>query len=217
MKAAHWLISLALVAIAGLAGWFSAAEYRPPADSGEERLEQRALEFYRASSTFDYETMVQLYTPAQQVADSEELNKKARRWKDTFEVDFDEDHRRDLLATADALTSDDLEIRLEGDWALITGLHDVYAEGRPVRMQLDPSVWVRTGGDWWMYQMSVPELSAYGNPPDFARKILFKREFEEHTMDMNAVEAQNQRQQDIEQQSLKDSAAANDEQDGNGG
>lgn len=198
--AIRWLVSAVVVLLAGLAGWQSAREYSPPADSGEERLVQRALEFHRASAVFDYSTMVAMYSPAYQVANAEELRRKARRWKETFELDFDEEHRADLQSTADALSREDLQIRIEGDWALVKGQHDVYVEGRPVRMSLDQTVWVRTGGDWWMYQLTNPELEAYGNPPDFARDVIFQQPYKEETLDMDAVEAQQERERQLEEQ-----------------
>ncbi|MCB1188181.1 hypothetical protein KDL29_13540 [bacterium] len=204
MQAMRWLLSLIVIAVAAMLGMRNSAVYHPPADSGEARLQERALQFYRASARFDYYTMVQLYTPAQQTADSAELNKKARRWKDSFETDFDEAHRNDLEQTAADLSVDDMDIQVEGDWALIKGEHNVHVEGQVVSMALDPTVWVRSGGDWWMYQMSNPELVAYGNPPDFARKVIFKREFDGTTLDMDSAEAKENREQLAREQAGKD-------------
>ena len=201
----RWLISLLLVIGAAYCGWSTARVYSPPADSGEARLLERALSFYRASATFDYETMSRLYTPAQQTADSQELNTRARRWQHTFEHEFDEDHRNDLIKTAEAVSVENLQVQLEGDWAVVKGKHDVYVEGKPVSMGLDASVWLRNGGDWWMYQLSDAELLAYGNPPDFARQVLFDREFQAETIDTTAYDAEQERQQLIDEQNRLDS------------
>ena len=167
MAPTRWLISIAVIALAAVAGWFTAGEYKAPAQAGEERLQERVLEFYASGARFDFESMMRLYTPAQQHADSEALRKKARRWKSMFELDFDDSHRADLAATAEAYGDAEFEIRVEGDWALVAGRHDVFADSEKFRMDLDPSVWVRTGGDWWMYQLSDAELVAYGNPAGF--------------------------------------------------
>ncbi|MCB1217942.1 hypothetical protein KDL44_11155 [bacterium] len=205
---ARWLISVAFVAIAALLGWTSAAQYSPPAEAGDARLRERALEFYQASAKFDFETMVRIYTPAIQVAEKTELNRRARRWGETFQVEFDDSHRQDLLDTAAAISLEDMEFRIEGDWALVTGSHDVHVEGQIVRMGLDPTVWVRTGNDWWMYQLDNSELIAYGNPPDFARDRIFKREFEMTTLDMNSVEAQQNREELLKEQGVTESGGA---------
>lgn len=195
-----WLISLFVVMAAGAFGWLTARDYKAPAESGLPRLQERAMQFYRASSTFDYETMAQLYTPAQQQADKLELNKLARRWKQSFENEFDESHRRDLISTAEALSLEQMEVRMEGDWALVQGQHDIYVEGKVVSMGLEPSVWVRSGGDWWMYQLSDAELIAYGNPPDFARQAIFTREFQESSLPITSHDVEQEREQQIEEQ-----------------
>ncbi|MEZ5339273.1 MAG: hypothetical protein R3F46_13570 [bacterium] len=193
------------MALAALLGWTSAAQYRPPTEAGEARLQERALEFYRASSKFDFETMVRIYSPAMQLAEKTELNRRARRWGETFEVEFDDAHRQDLLDTAAAISLEEMEFRIEGDWALVTGSHEVHVEGQIVRMGLDPTVWVRTGNDWWMYQLDDSELIAYGNPPDFARDMIFKRDFEMTTLDMNSVEAQQNREELLKEQGVPES------------
>jgi hypothetical protein len=195
-----WLISLVVVLAAGGYGWLTAREYKAPSESGMPRLQERALLFYRASSRFDYETMARLYTPAEQQANKLELNKLARRWKQSFENEFEESHRNDLIKTAEALNLEQMEFRMEDDWALVKGRHDIYVEGKPVSMALEPSVWMCSGGDWWMYQLSDAELIAYGNPPDFARQAIFKREFQETSVPVTSHDVEQERELQIEEQ-----------------
>jgi hypothetical protein len=170
------MIALLVVLLAAALGTLSAPRYRPPADNGETRLRQRAAQFYRAQRLLDFATMGQLYSPAEQLDKRLELRKLAVE-RAQMKRSFDKDTLEGLQKSADTVDAAKLTVQLDGDWAVTGGEYSVHTEGQVVPAKLDDLVWVRTGGDWWLYQLSNAELNAYGNPPDFARKLVAKREF----------------------------------------
>jgi len=167
-----WLALLCL--LAAVLGFAAAPHYRPPAESGEARLRARAVQFYRAQLSFDFWGIAQCYTPAQQLAQASKLADFAAS-RASQRQGFDEATLKDLQRSADTVTADKLTVQIEGDWAVTGGTVEVVVEGGQVPYPLEQEVWVRTGGEWWMYSMSNEEMAAYGNPPDFARQLLTKR------------------------------------------
>ena len=170
------LWAVLIVIVAGLGGYLLRPRYQPPAESGEARLRQRAVEFYRAQCLVDYGTIARLYTPARQVDEQQELRAEIDKFAETVRH-FQPDTLSDLAASAETVTADALEVEIDGDWAVTAGERLIVTEGYEIPTELDQVVWVRNGGDWWIYTMTQAELIAYGNPPDFARKLVFHRPF----------------------------------------
>lgn len=164
-------IVLAAALAGAAAGYLTAARYRPPADDGEGRLRERAAQFYRASQVMDFWSMVRLYTPAWQQADGASLRQQADE-KQRIYGTFKDETRADMVRTADSISAADIEVERDGDWAVTRGETILYQGDLEIPFPLNELVWIRTGGDWWVYQRKNPELLAYGNPPDFALKLL---------------------------------------------
>jgi len=173
--AATWKLGIVLVvlmAVAGaVAGYLLAPRYQTPAGSSEGYLQERAAEYYRAIQVRDHGTMGRMYTPARQWAESEKLRNMALEQAQMFQ-NFKPETRATFEATAGSINADSIEVELEGDWAVTTGTATTDAGGTPVPIGLGEVVWVRNSGEWWVFSMTYDELNAYGNPPDFARKIL---------------------------------------------
>lgn len=168
------VVMLAVVVIAALIGYLTMPRYRAPAVGGEERLRQRAVEFYRAQKQVDYLAMARMFTPARQLADGEALKGDARdRARESAR--FSESTKSDLKKTANAITSDLIDVEVKGRWAVTRGESTVFTEGHQLDVPLDDMVWVEVEGDWWVYSMTPDELNAYGNAADFARKVLLDR------------------------------------------
>lgn len=171
------LVIVALAALGALAAWLTMPRYTPPANGGEARLRERAEQFYRAIQIKDHWTLAQLYTPARQIAEAEELRQKAIDEEALF-LRFQEDTREQLRANMDTIHADELTVEIEGDWAVTTGnvtvMQNFGEETLPVEIPIGQLVWVRTGGDWWVYKRVNSELNAYGNPPQFALRVLIK-------------------------------------------
>jgi hypothetical protein len=165
------IIVLVLAVLAVLAGWLTTPRYRPPADSGEDRLRERALEYYKASRELDYQRMSRLFTPARQESEEAQLRDEIAEKQETYRS-LNEETKQDLKSIADSITPDRLTFDVEGDWAVAGGTCDIMtAEGlRP--LPLSDTVWVRDSGDWWLFSLKNAELNAYGNPPEFARQKL---------------------------------------------
>jgi hypothetical protein len=166
-----WLVLLC--ACAAVLGFAAAPHYRAPADSGEARLRARAVQFYRAQLLFDFWGIARCYTPAVQRAQMVKLAEFAAS-RASQRRGFEAETLKGMQTSADTVSADKLDVQLDGDWAMTGGTCSVTVEGGQVPYTLDQGVWVRSGGDWWVYQMSTEELIAYGNPPDYARKVLMK-------------------------------------------
>jgi len=172
-----WIVIIGVLvgALGGAAaGWLTAPRYRPTVDCGEQRLRERAAEFYRAAHLMDYRTMVRSYTPAWQQADADNLRKLADDRARMYST-FKDETRTDMQRGADSIAPADIEVEREGDWAVTRGEAVIYEGDLEIPFPLEDLVWLRTGGDWWVYQRKNPELRAYGNPPDFARELLIHR------------------------------------------
>ena len=76
------MILVALV-IAVIAGWLSVPHYRAPKECGEDRLREQAVEYYAAMRRIDYLAVVQLFTPARQLKETEELEKSRDEYNQT--------------------------------------------------------------------------------------------------------------------------------------
>jgi len=172
------LLILLLALLGAAAGYFTAPRYQAPADGGEGRLRARAEAYYRALQVKDATTIVTSYTPARQVREREELRKRARHEEQVFSR-FEPATRDKLRESSLTIRADELEVRLEGDWAVTNGnitVHPIEAEPeKTAEIPIGEVVWLRTGGDWWVYEWRASEIQAYGNPPDFALKLLKKQ------------------------------------------
>ena len=177
MRRTLWIVIIGVLvgALGGAAaGWLTAPRYQPMVDCGEERLRERAAEFYRAAHLMDYWTMVRHYTPAWQQADADNLRKLADDRLQMYST-FKDKTRADMQRGSDSIAAKDIEVEREGDWAVTRGEAIIYEGDLEIPFPLEELVWLRTGGDWWVYQRKYPELRAYGNPPDFARELLIHR------------------------------------------
>jgi hypothetical protein len=174
-----WPAALLIVIGGAVAGFLSVPHYRPPHQADEARLRARAVALYRASRRFDMAAMAKLYTPAHQLQSGDKLRKLVDKLAQDA-ARATPAAREATEAAARSVTADKLKLRLEGDWAVTTGRFTMPGEhGKAgVEVPLEPIVWVRTDGDWWVYLLEPDELSCYGNPPDFARNIVATRKFD---------------------------------------
>jgi hypothetical protein len=115
--------------------------------------------------------MTQLFTPAQQLAQAEALAKKAAEFRGQFDKS-DDKTKADLRYAADSITTDRISVEIDGDWALTNGEYSMPADGGDFKVPADILVWVRSGGDWWIFQLEDEPLNHYGNPPDKMREPL---------------------------------------------
>jgi hypothetical protein len=168
--------ALACAVAAALLGFATAPHYRAPAADADSRLLDRAAEFYRAQRRFDPWTLVRMYTPARQSAEGLSLAQFAAS-RARVRNDFDESTIKGLEQSTESISPEKLTVQRVGNWAVTTGTCTVFPDGTPVPLELDKVVWVYNGADWWVYQMTLDELNAYGNPPDFARQLFKTREF----------------------------------------
>ena len=191
------LILLAIVAACAWAGWQSVPHYQPPAAADEARLRQRAAEYYRATRVFDMQAMARLYSPARQAADAQallaDIELKRGMWQQ-----LDQESRSNLEVSAESVDAAALDVSIDGDWAETSGTCSYPAGNSQVEVTLDRMIWIRTGGDWWIYTWKTPEIAAYGNPPLEAMELLKQR----RTME-NRQKAQEYRRQ-IEQEQQRD-------------
>lgn len=186
MKRTLALVSL-IVVLAGLAlGYYIAPRYQLPHEAGQGRLRKRAVMFYSALRQMDYGSATRMMTPARQYAEAAKLRVEAQATKRRQEK-LSTDARASLKKNADSIQADKLDIRIEGNWALTSGLSDVYEAGQPVTLPLEELVWICINGDWWNYDLTNAELAAYGNPPDFARDALMAKKNKPTTRDVSAM------------------------------
>lgn len=169
------LLKGALAAFAlGLLAGAGAGLYRPqPKAATEAQLRERALEYYKAGKVFDFRTMASLYSPAYQLESESELRNLVAKRSREF-ASFKEETRSDLQYSANSITPDRIEVEINGRWAKSTGTCLVRTGAKDGVLGLEPLVWVQSGGQWWIYQMKLPELATYGNPPDRYREMLDK-------------------------------------------
>jgi hypothetical protein len=168
------LLLLLIVAACAWAGWQSVPHYSPPPAADEARLRERAAEFYRASRVFDTLTMGRTYTPARQLAETEKLQQDAEEKRRMFEQ-LDAESRSNLEISATSVDPAALSVEIDGDWAETSGTCTYPAGETEVEVKLERLVWVRSGGDWWVYTWTNPEIAAYGNPSLEAMKLLRER------------------------------------------
>jgi hypothetical protein len=157
-------IVLVLAVLAAVAGWLATPRYRPPADDGEERLAARVVQYYQASRVLDYAAMCQLFTPARQLADTDQLHRGIAEKRAALKA-MGPAALKDLQFSADSVTADRIDLEIEGDWAVAGGDCDIAVASGTIPAPLPETVWVRNAGDWWLYTMTVAELNAYGNAP----------------------------------------------------
>jgi hypothetical protein len=169
------IIVLVLAVLAVGAGWLTTPRYRPPAEADEERLMERAVAYYKASRLLQYEAMCQMYTPARQLAEAEALRSVIDERQATRRALADKTIEN-LQFSADSVSAEHIELKVEGDWAVAGGTYMMAGESGTFPLPLEDTVWVRDAGDWWIYSLKFEELNAYGNPPDFARQKLQLRD-----------------------------------------
>lgn len=171
--------SVLTIIVAGLigftAGYLTTSRYTPPAAADEARLRERAEEFYHGMQLMDFSRMAQIYTPARQLADHAELKQIAADRARSF-MHFKPETRAEMMASITTINAGELEVRIEGDWAVTGGNRLMQKDGQDVPVPLQPLVWMRTAGDWWVYQHKTCDLLHYGAPPDFARDLLIDQE-----------------------------------------
>jgi hypothetical protein len=161
---------------------------RPRAhDEGIPELEAKVVRFYKAGKVFDYYTMSALYTPALQLDEAGELKDVAGRRKEEYSR-FKEDTRKDLQFQADSISADSVELDIEGDWAVSSGVYRMNIDGEATEIPLEQLVWYRYMGQWWVFQNKPIELAAYGNAPDKFRMLLIKPQ-QGSTLTMTSSEA----------------------------
>lgn len=167
------LIAAVLGAFAlGLLAGVGAGNYRPaPKEATEAELCERALAYYKAGKVFDFRTMASLYTPAYQLDATAELRDLVARRTREF-ASFKAETREDLQYSSDSITPDRIEVEINGRWAKSKGSCLVRTGIEDGVIGLETLVWVQDGGHWWIYQMKLPELAVYGNPPDNLRELL---------------------------------------------
>jgi hypothetical protein len=158
------LIGLALGAAGG---WLLAPRMDVPRLGKEELLRQRALEYYQASRRLDRLTMAQMFTPARQLEQADELRKEAEQVA-TRAAAQSEQMRKEAEETARGVQAKNLRLEIEGDWAVTSGSYEIVAFKQRVEAQLDRVAWVYDDGQWWQYNFELVERNAYGNPPDLA-------------------------------------------------
>jgi len=144
-----------------------------PHDETQAELQAKAVEYYKASKVFDFRTMASLYSPAYQQAEAAELRDLAARRVREFS-NFKEQTRKDLQYSADSISLESVRVEVEGDWAVSSGTFKMNIDGQDNNIDLEEMVWLRSDGQWWIYQLKPIELSAYGNPPDRFRQLLLK-------------------------------------------
>lgn len=167
-------IAAFLALMLGLAiGSALAPRYTPPREAGQGRLRARAEAFYRALRQMDYGAAARMMTPARQYAETKELAGKISS-SASDRAKFKPGTLASLAKAAQTIHGDKLDVWIEGNWGTTKGSALVYEKGQEVRLPLDALVWVWSDGDWWNYSLATAELAAYGNPPDFARELLFK-------------------------------------------
>jgi hypothetical protein len=167
-------VILAILLGLGL-GRILAPRYHAPADSSDARLKSRAVELYQAGRLFDAQRIRQLYTPARQAADADQLLKEAKR-QHAYWNELDDAARAEQTESAKKITLDLIEVESyigEGwGWAITSGTAPLLVDGHEVPQTLDRVVWVLADGDWWIYDRTPVELNAYGNPPDPVLKAM---------------------------------------------
>jgi hypothetical protein len=184
-----WPTAFLLIAAGALAGYLSVPHYRPPRSADEARLRERAVEFYRASRRFDMQGMIKLYSPARQLSDTVALNELiAKRNADV--AGLKDSVRQEFELAAAAVSSEQLALKIEGNWAVSGGRADLpERQGRTATsVPLENVVWVRSDGDWWIYFLHPAELSCYGNPPDFALQHVSRRRPDAELTDLSKID-----------------------------
>ena len=123
-----------------------------------------------ASRRLDRWGMVRMFTPANQLEKADKLRKEA---EDTA-ANADKrpaDEKKEAEETASGIKPEDIEVKVEGNWATTSGKYTLIVQGTRIPSQLDRVVWVYNGGQWWQYNFEVAERNTYGHPPNFAMDL----------------------------------------------
>ena len=175
MQARLVFIGAAALALGALVGYLAAPKFHAPGGPSEQRLKERATEYYKAMRRGDMSAMNRLKTPARQIWEEQLLRDAAAKSDERLRTTFSKQALENMERGAQSVSPDNIETRIEGNWALTSGSSFVYDSGQPLAFPLDQLVWVYDHGEWWEYELRPRELNAYGNPPDFARDVLRKR------------------------------------------
>lgn len=168
-----WLLPLLGILAGAAVAYAVAPRYQAPPAADEARLRQRAVEYYQASRTFKYDRIVQLFTPAYQMEGSDSIQRLADQFAGKFAT-FDSATQKELRTAAESIKPERLKVLVDGDWAQTSGKYDYGVEGQQVELPLEDVVWVRTAGDWWIFQLQNPEILRYGLPPEPIRQALLR-------------------------------------------
>jgi hypothetical protein len=171
MYSVRILAFILLGAAIGVAvGWTLAPRLRTGSGDPEQQLRARAAEYYAASRRLDKWTMVRAFTPARQLEETDVLRRDADATSKAA-AKLSADNRRDAELTAAGIKPEALDVQLEGDWAVTRGNYSLIVGDKKIEQLLDPLVWVRHGGQWWVYDFKLYERNTYGHPPDFALEL----------------------------------------------
>jgi hypothetical protein len=173
------VVAALLICGAGAAGYATVPHYYRPASNGEDRLRERAAEYYRQAHLLRLDEMQKFFTPAHQVGTAEKLLKESAKNREAS-AKASKTTLEQLKKSVQSITPESLELQRQGNWAVTGGSYVVPGEGGnpSVPIPLENVVWLRTSGDWWVYVLEENELACYGNPPDFARGVVAKRAFD---------------------------------------
>jgi hypothetical protein len=180
-----WPLAALCIVWGAVGGYLTVPHYyRPPSD-GYARLRDRAAQYYRASHQLDLAAMQLLFTPAHQLGSAKELQKVAQANRERLK-DESPGMVKSQAAEAANILPQNLKVQAEGDWAVVTGSYQVPGtkDNPSLTLPVKPSVWVRTNGDWWTFLEEPDELACYGNPPDFARDIVARHNFNQEARQM---------------------------------
>jgi hypothetical protein len=158
------------LALGGLVGYLLAPKMQAPRISKQQLLEQRAVEFYAASRRLDRWAMARMFTPARQLQQADKLREEAEAVAKAAAA-RSATEKKEAEETARGVTAEDLEVQVEGNWAVTSGKYELIVSGQKIPSRLDRIVWVFDDGQWWQYNFEVVERNSYGHPPDFAMDL----------------------------------------------
>ncbi len=172
-----WILPLLGILLGGGFALATAPRYKAPPAADEARLRERAVEYYKASRLFDYAHLARMFSPANQQLNTEEVQRQVAKFGGQF-PGFDALTQKNLRDAAAGIKPELLELTVDGDWARTGGKGEYPVEDQTVQIPLNDVVWVRTAGDWWVYQLLNPEIQYYGLPPEEIRTYLLQQDEE---------------------------------------
>jgi hypothetical protein len=158
------------LAVGALVGYLLAPKMHVPRMDKKQLLVQRAVQYYAASRRLDRWTMVRMFTPARQIEQADKLRDEAEGIARAAAA-RSADERKEAEETAGGIKAADLDVQIEGNWAVTSGNYDLIAFGQHIPAALDRIAWVYDDGQWWQYNFENVERNSYGHPPDFAMDL----------------------------------------------